>query len=353
MGNFRLGTSGPWLSFEGQDDPLASDNPPPRSFGLTPFSYGAMSGSDSEGIGLSNWKPPGTPPVLRSEPRPWWLFGDEPDPNTPWLHVRPPDGPPGFRVAPDGTVASGPTGNRTTLGLDRQVPNVRPASPFVGGPFAQDAWPLTDKPGDTQAGWSRPLGQDEGPDSHRGLRWPWFRAEATEELPGVRVAPNGSVASDQTGNGDASGLDRLAPNVGPSGPFVGGQFAQQPWPLTEPSLDAQPWWSRQPGQGKGLEGRSDLRWPWLRGEPADEPPGSGVNTDGLRSQSKQDEFNPLSFAYQPFDRVPPENFTAEGTAQPEVGAAPTSLNPSQQPSSVDGPTAASMILPAAPVAAGS
>ena len=83
MGNFRVDTFGPWLSFEGQDDPLASDGFQPQSFGLTPFSYGATSESGGEAVGLSNWRPPGTPTVLESEPRPWWLFGHEPDPNTP------------------------------------------------------------------------------------------------------------------------------------------------------------------------------------------------------------------------------------------------------------------------------
>jgi hypothetical protein len=78
-----------------------------------------------------------------------------------------------------------------------------------------------------------------------------------------------------------------------------------------------------------------------------------VNPDGSRDQSKPDEFNPLSFAYQPFDQMPPENFVAEGTGQPQVGAAPTPLNPSQQPSGVDGRTAGSMALPAASAVAGS
>jgi hypothetical protein len=57
MGNFWFGTFVPWLSFEGQDDSFASDNPQLQGFGLTPFSYGATSGSGSEGIGLSNWSP--------------------------------------------------------------------------------------------------------------------------------------------------------------------------------------------------------------------------------------------------------------------------------------------------------
>ena len=335
MGNFRVDTFSPWLSFEAQGDPLgfrAPDGFQPNGIGLTPLAYGATSGSGSEAVGLSSWRPPGTPTVPQSEPRPWWLFGSEPDPNTPWLHVRPPDGPPGFHVASDGSVASGLTGSRTGLGLDRQVPNVGEASPVVGGPLAQDAWPLTDQPADTQAGWSRPLGQGEGPDSRPGLRWPWLRDEAREEPPGFGVAPNGSIAPGHIGDGGALDRDRPAANVGPTASFVGGPFPQQSRPLTEPSQEAQPLWSRQPGQGEGLEG-SHLRWPWLRAEPTDKPPGSGLNPDGSGDQSKPDEFNPLSFAYQPFDQVPPENFMAEGTAQPEVGAVPTSLNPSQQPPS--------------------
>jgi hypothetical protein len=354
MGNFRFDTFPPWLSFEAQDDPLrlrvsASQ---PNGLGLTPFAYGAASGSGSETVGLANWRPPGTQAVPQSQPRPWWLFGDESDPNTPWLHVRPPDGPPGFHVAPDGTLGSGPAGNRTALSLDQQVSNVGPVSPFVGGPFAQHAWPLTDQPADTQTGWSRPPGRDEGPDGGSGPRWPWLRAEPTEEPPGVGLKPSGSIAPGQTGDGGALGLDRLAPNVGPTVPFVGGPFAQQTWPLTQPSLEAQPWWSRQPGQGEELESRSDLHWPWLRAEPTEESPDSGGNPDGSGDQSKPDEFNPLSFAYQPFDQMPPENFVTEGTGQPQVDAAATPLNPSQQPSGVDGPTAGSMALPAASAVAG-
>jgi hypothetical protein len=299
VGNFRVETFPPWLSFEAQDDPLglrAPDGFQPSGIGLTPLAYGTTSGNGSEAVGLSNWKPPGTPTVRQSELRPWWLFGNEPDPNTPWLNVRAPDGSPGFRVAPDGSVASGSTGNRTALGLDPQVPAVGQASPVVGGPFAQHAWPMTDQPVDTQTGWSRFLGQSEGR--------------------GFEVAPNGSIAPGQTGNGGALGLDRQAANVGPLTPFVGGPFAQQTWPLMEPSPETSPWWTRQPGQGEGLEGRSDLRWPWLRAEPTDEPSGSGLNPDGSGDQSKPDGFNLLSFAYQPFDQMPPENFVADGTAQP-------------------------------------
>lgn len=249
---------------------------------------------------------------------------------------------------PTGTLGSGPAGNRTALGLDQQVSNVGPVSPFVGGPFAQHAWLLTDQPADTQ--WSRPPGRGEGPDGGSGPRWPWLRAEPTEAPPGVGLKPNGSIAPGQTGNGGALGLDRLAPNVGST---VGGPFAQQTWPLTQPSLEAQSWWSRQPGPGEELESRSDLHWPWLRAEPTEESPDSGVNPDGSGDQSKPDEFSPPSFAYQPFDQMPPENFVAEDTGQPQVGAAPTPLNPSQQPSGVDGPTAASVALPAASAVAGS
>jgi hypothetical protein len=229
MGNFGVDAFGPWLSFEAQDDPLslrASDGFVPNGLGPTRFAYGAPSASRGETVGLANWRPPGTPAVLQSQPRPWWLFGDETDPNTPWLHVRPPD-PPGFRVAPDETVASGPTGNPTTLDFDRHAPSRGPASPFVGGPFAQHPWPLADRPADTQAGWSRPQGQGERPDSRSGLHWPWLRADATEELPGFRVPPDGSIAPGQTGDGGALGFDRQAPNVGPTVPFVGGPFTQQ------------------------------------------------------------------------------------------------------------------------------
>jgi hypothetical protein len=354
MGNFRVDTFPPRLSFEAQDDPLrlrASDAFQHNGLGLTPLAYGATSGSGSETVGLANWRPPDTPAVQQSQPRPWWLFGDDPDPNTPWLHVRPPDGPPGFHVAPDGTLGSGPADNRPALSLDQQVSNVGPVLP--GGPFALHAWPLKDQPADTQTGWPRPPGRGEGPDGGSGPRWPWLRAEPTEGPPDFGLKPNGSIAPSQTGNRGALGLDRLAPNVGPTVPFVGGQFAQQTWPLTQPSLEAQPWWSRQPGQGEELESRSDLRWPWLRAEPTEESPDSGGNPDGSGDQSKPDEFNPLSFAYQPFDQVPPENFVTEGTGQPQVGAEPTPLNPSPQPSGVDGPIAGSMALPAASAVAGS
>jgi hypothetical protein len=166
------------------------------------------------------------------------------------------------------------------------------------------------------------------------------------------VAPDGSIAPSRTSNGGAPAFDRQAPNVDPTVPFVGGPVAQQTWPPTQPSLEAQPWWSRQPGQGEELESRFDLRWPWLRAEPTDESPASGANPDGLGNPSNPDEFTPLSFAYQPFDQMPPANFVAEDTGPPQNGTAPTPLNPSQQPSSVDGPTA-SMALPAAPAMAGS
>lgn len=339
MANFRVETFSPWLSFEAQDHPLrfrASGASQPGGLGLAPFANGAMSGSGGETIGLANWRPPGTPSVQQSQPRPWWLFGDEPDPNTPWLNARLPDGPPGFRVAPDGAVSSSATGNPTAVNLDRKVPNFGPASPFVGGPFVQHAWPPL------------PQGQDEGPDSRSGLRWPWLRAEATEEPPGFDVAPDGSIAPGQTGNGGA-----LAPNVGPTVPIAGGPAAQQTSPLTRPSLEAQPWWYRQPGQDEELEGGSDLRWPWLRAEPGEELRGSDVNADRSVNQSKPDEFSPLSFAYQPFDQMPAASIVAEGIGQPQAGEAPTPLNPTQQPSGVDGPTAASIVLPTASAVAAS
>jgi hypothetical protein len=351
MGNFRVDTFSPWLGFEVQDEPRGLRASDGFHLGLTPLADGATTGGSREVVGLSNWRPPGTSAVLQSEPRPWWLFGNELDPNTPWLYVRPPDGPPGFRVAPDGTVASGPEGNRTALGLDQQVSNVGPASPLVGGLLAQHPWPPTDQPADTQAGWFHPLGQGEGTDSRVGLHWPWLRAEATEEPTGLGVTPNGSIAPSQTGNGDALGLDWQASNVGPSVPFLGGPFAQQTWPMTEPPLEAKPWWSAQPRQGEGLEDRSDLRWPWLRAEPT-EPLGSGLKPEGSGDQPKPDEFNPLSFASQPLDQMPPESFVADGTARLQVGVEPTPLDPSQQPSGVDGRTAASMALPTAPAVAG-
>jgi hypothetical protein len=127
MGNFRVDTFSPWLGFEAQDDPLclrAFDAFPHNGLGLTPLAYGATSGSGSETVGLASWRPSDTPAVSQSQPRPWWLFGDEPDRNTPWLRFRPPDGPPGFHVAPDGTPGSGPADNRPALSLDQLVSNV-------------------------------------------------------------------------------------------------------------------------------------------------------------------------------------------------------------------------------------
>ena len=352
MGNFGGNTFWPWLGFEAQDDPLSllsSDGFQPNDRGPMQFQSGTTSGSRREVVGLANWRPPGTPAVLQSQPRPWWLFGDETDPNMPWLHVRPPE-PPGFRVAPDGTVASGPTGNATALGFDRQASNAGPVSPFVSGPFAQRPSPLADQPADAQAGWSLPQGQGERPDSPSGL--PWLRADTTEEPPGFGVAPNDSIASSQTGNGATPRFDLQATNVGQTVPFVGAPFAQQTWPPTQASLGAQPWWSGQPGQGEEAESRSGLRWPWLRAEPTDEAAAFDVNRDGSGDRSNAEEFAPLSFAYQPFDQAPPATSVMEDTDSPQVGAAPTSLNPSQQLSGVESPTAASIALAAAPAVAG-
>src|SRR6478736_6428082 len=72
VGNFRVETFPPWLSFEAQDDPLglrAPDGFQPSGIGLTPLAYGTTSGNGSEAVGLSNWKPPGTPTVRQSELR--------------------------------------------------------------------------------------------------------------------------------------------------------------------------------------------------------------------------------------------------------------------------------------------
>src|SRR5688500_20136018 len=144
MGNFRVDTFSPWLRFEAQDDPLrlpASDAFQHNGPGLTPLAYGATSGSGSETVGPANWRPPDTPAVLQSQPRPWWLFGDEPDPNTPWLHARPPDCPPGFRVAPDGTLGSGPARHRPAISLAEPVADVGTVSHFGGGPVEDIAQP--------------------------------------------------------------------------------------------------------------------------------------------------------------------------------------------------------------------
>ena len=79
MGNFRVDTFRLGLALNA-DDPLrlrTSDGLQPSGLGLTPFTNSATSGSGSETVGLSNWRPPDTPTVPQSQPRPWWLFGDE------------------------------------------------------------------------------------------------------------------------------------------------------------------------------------------------------------------------------------------------------------------------------------
>ena len=68
---------------------------------------------------------------------------------------------------------------------------------------------------------------------------------------------------------------------------------------------------------------------------------SGGNPDGSGDQSKPDEFNPLSFAYQPFGQMAPENFVRRRhSTAGQCGTDAT--QPSQQPAGVDGPTASSM-----------
>ena len=165
-----------------------------------------------------------------------------------------------------------------------------PSFTFVGGPVRATR---LGSDGSTAgyADWvSRAPGRDEGPDGDSGPRWPWLRAEPTEEPPGLRIEPNGQSRPPDR-HGGALGLDRLAPNVGPTVPFVGGPFAQQL------AADAAIMRRNRGGlasQGKRRAGKS------FRPSLARLPPNqrrrsltlAGIQRSG--DQSRPDEFNPLS-----------------------------------------------------------
>ena len=351
MSNFRVDTRWPWLHFEPPTDSsgIRMHGNDSQSDGFDPlsFAYGATPAKSDEGVGLSNWRPPGALTGPQPEPRPWWLFGKEPDPTSPWLHVQPQDNPPGFRVAPNGSAASVPTGNGTAPSLGW---NVGPNASVVGRPFAHQSW-VTEPPEETQPLWLRVQGQGDRLEDQSDPRWPWLRAEPMDERPSLGAAPDVPVSPVETGNSTAFGFNWQTPDVGPTTPFAGGLFAQHDVP-TESSAEPQPWWSGPSGQGERIDGRPGLRWPWLRTEQTDELAALRMDRDGLEDQSKSGDFNPMSFAYQPFDRLALENVDVNGT-EPQVGAASTPLSPSRQPGDADGVTATSVVLPMAPAMAAS
>jgi hypothetical protein len=261
--------------------------------------------------------PPLTEPPARLPGPGEELYG-RPGARWPWLRAESMGEPTGFQVGPDGPVTTGRAGNSTASTLGGPASNVGPAAPFAGGLFAQQAPPLTEAPVETQPWWSRSPARGEGPDGLSDPRWPWLRAEPMHEPPRFRVGPYGPIDTDDTSNGTVLGLDWHAANVDPSAPFAGGLVPQQGLSPTEPAAEAQPWWARPPGQSAELDGRPDLRWPWLRAEPIAEQPGLRVNPDGSEDQSKPDDFNPMSFAYQPFGQMTAEDIGAD--TQPQVGA---------------------------------
>ena len=271
----------------------------------------------------------------------------------PWLRVEPPEnpvdpgviaagsGPNGFGLTPFGYDPSGqaavPAGNGSEFGLA----NWRPPdtlSTFPGG--------------EPQSGWSLPQRSDEEP--RPDLKWPWLRVEPPDDLAGFGMASDGSAAAAPTATGNAFGLFDWRPQgAGLAEPFAGGLFAPFAGQPSGPSAETQPWWSLLPGQSQGLDGHLDPRWPWLRAEPTDEPPGFRMNPDGSVRQSGQGgDVRLMSSAYDLPGQAAPETIVANGT-EPPAGEASAPLNRSQQAAGVDGLTATTMAVPMVEGMAGS
>jgi hypothetical protein len=196
------------------------------------------------------------------------------DPFWRWLGTQsPPEDLPGFRVRP---VDDAPAG---VLGLAGWQP------PVTG--TAQPAPESTSFATETasQPWWERSTGPNNVFGGGSELYWPWLRAP-TDDVPGSRSNPDGSVRSDKQG-GDVRLMEgALTPReVAPVGvpglhrwqpPATGAaSFATDDTPAgTE--VAPPPLWEGPTGPGNVLEGELQPHWPWLRA-PTEEVPGFRLN----------------------------------------------------------------------------
>jgi hypothetical protein len=192
------------------------------------------------------------------------------DPFWRWLGSSPPEDLPGFRVRP---VDGAPVGVPGLAGWQPPVTATAQPAP-ESAPFATEAA--------SQPWWERSTGPNSVFEGGSESYWPWLRSP-TDDVPGFRLNPDGSVRSDKQGADVRLMAGALAPvDVAPVG--VAGLHRWQP-PATGAAPFAPddtpagteaappPWLERSTGPSNLLEGEPQPHWPWLRA-PTDEIPGS-------------------------------------------------------------------------------
>ncbi|MPZ35415.1 MAG: hypothetical protein GEV13_31325 [Rhodospirillales bacterium] len=180
MSNFGFDPPSPWLRFR----------PPPED--LPGFRVRPVDVAPDGVPGLAGWQPPATPtaqPALDNAPpaaeagAPNFGF----DPPSPWLRFRPPpEDLPGFRVRPVDVAPDG------VLGLAGWQP---PATP-TAQPAPDNAPPAAEAA--SYPWWGRSTGPNTTFEGGSEPHWPWLRAP-TDEVPGFRLNPDGSVRTDEQG----------------------------------------------------------------------------------------------------------------------------------------------------------
>lgn len=308
MVNYRPDALWPWLLFRLSDDTtgfgMAPDGTSPMGLALMAGAYGSLgqAGTPVGGgeLGLSNRRPsdsnlsaPTTmsPSAQGPDMKPWFYpqGKDEtirPALNWPWLRAVPEDNPSGFHTAGDGT-------RPTALAL-------------MAGAYDSPYEATTPADGGNQSGLSNWRPQDTAP--------------------GFRLTPAGSNSSAPTGAANASELDWRPPGFGLSGPFEHEKLAPFVGQPSEPRLGT---WSRVQEQGGPFDDHPYLRWPWLRTEPEDDPPGLRMNPDGSINQSDPSaNIKLMSGAYVPADDP------AVAEAGRSIGA--NTLDPLQRTTDVGG-----------------
>lgn len=172
--------------------------------------------------GLHSWQPPATGaarvapddtlPGTEIASPPWWkhstgpsVLGRESQSYWPWLRA-PTDEVPGFGLKPDGSVRMGEPGGNVRLMAGALAPvDVAPVGvPGLHGwqPPATGAARLA--PDENLAGaetasppwWERPAEPSNVLGGESQPHWPWLRAP-TDEVPGFRLNPDGSVRTDK------------------------------------------------------------------------------------------------------------------------------------------------------------
>lgn len=192
------------------------------------------------------------------------------DPLWRWLGTQsPPEDLPGFRVRP---VDVAPAGALGLAGWQPPVTATAQPAPESASFVAETA---------SQPWWERSTGPNNVFEGGSESYWPWLRAP-TDDVPGFRLNPDGSVRSDKQG-GDVRlmagapsprevapvgglGLHRWQPPATGAAPF-----ATDDTPAAT-EVAPPPWWERPTGPGNVHEGEPRPHWPWLRA-PTEEVPG--------------------------------------------------------------------------------